>query len=141
MSATRKHLGPGSLFRSTEVMTESSENGRGPAIKRLIDAYHSGLKRYKGITPIRPGYGRFAKELQGILPADEDACRALEAELLILLDDFFTATDPKILRTDFRPIDFLNVLQHLRLRRAGRRPFNDRTAANVDAAVRATEPR
>jgi hypothetical protein len=58
-----------------------------------------------------------------------------EKDVLALVKQFFTTTDPRITRTSYKFIDFYNTAQHLMLR--GRRISDRRTADNVDAAMRA----
>jgi hypothetical protein len=56
-----------------------------------------------------------------------------------LVGEFFTTSDPRVQRSDYRIGALYSLAQHLRLRR--QRVVDNRTARNLDAAVRATEAR
>jgi hypothetical protein len=103
-----------------------------PAVKRLVDAFHAKHVARHGCPPLRPDYGRFAKEVKSMLAS------ATEAELVELMDDFFTTRDPRVVRSDYKPMDFVWLAQHLRLKRNGRRTLDHRTVRDLDAAARAT---
>ena len=103
-----------------------------PAVKRLTDAFHERHVTRHGVPPLRPEWARFAKEVKAMLVG------ASEAELLGLMDDFFASRDPRVLRTDYLPMDFVRVAQYLRLKRNGHRQRDDRTTRDLDAAARAT---
>jgi hypothetical protein len=103
-----------------------------PTIKRLIDAFHQRHITRHGIPPMRPEYGRFAKEVKGLLAS------ATEYELLELMDDFFSTRDPRVMRSDYKPMDFVFLAQHLRLKRNGHKRLDDRVVRDMDAAARAT---
>jgi hypothetical protein len=106
-----------------------------PAVKRLVDAFHAKHVERHGVAPLRPDYGRFAKEVKAMLDS------ATEAELVGLIDDFFVSRDPRVLRTDYLPMDFVRIAQYLRLQRNGRRRHDERTLRDLDAATRATGKR
>jgi hypothetical protein len=103
-----------------------------PRIKTLIDAFHQKHIERHGCSPLRPEYGRFAKELKAMLvSADAN-------ELVTLMDDFFSTRDPRVVRSDYKPMDFVYLAQHLRLRRNGRKDYDERTQRDVHAAMRAS---
>lgn len=104
---------------------------REPAVKRLIDKFHDGHVARHGCPPMRPEWGRVAKELTAMLAA------ATEDEIGQLMDDFFTTTDPKVACGDYRPMEFIFNAQRLRLRRQGTTQSDVRTGQNIDAAARA----
>lgn len=103
-----------------------------PAVKRLTDAFHERHVARHGVPPLRPEWARFAKEVKAMLT------QASEAELTMLMDDFFASRDPRVLRTDYLPMDFVRVAQYLRLKANGHRRHDDRTTRDFDAAARAT---
>lgn len=99
-----------------------------PAVKRCIDLFHDRHVARFGFKPDPRQYGRFGKELQLLLGAwGEDVVAGL-------IREFFETTDPRVLRSDYKPMDFVNLAQRLRLQ--GQR-LDDRTAENLDAAARA----
>jgi hypothetical protein len=113
-------------------MTAKAKTESDPTVKRLVDAFHQKHVARHGCPPLRPDYGRFAKEVKAILAS------ATEAELLMLMDDFFSTLDPRVVRSDYKPMDFVYLAQHLRLKRNGRKTFDQRVVRDLDAASRAT---
>jgi hypothetical protein len=103
-----------------------------PAVKHCIDRFHDGFLAKFGFKPDPRHFGRFGKELKPLLAAWG------EAEVLGAIDAFFATTDPRIVRSDYTVMAFLGLAQHLRVRRTGRQPADERTASNVDAVARAT---
>lgn len=103
------------------------------AVKRLVDAFHGMHFARFGCYPIRPEYGRFAKELKEMLAT------VGEAGVAALMGDFFAKPpDPQVNRTHYRPMDFVRLAQYLQLKRRDGGPLDQRTAENADAAARAT---
>lgn len=103
-----------------------------PAVKRCVDAFHQKHIARHGCAPLRPDYGRFAREVKSMLAS------ATEHELVELMDDFFSTRDPRVVRSDYKPMDFVYLAQHLRLKRNGRKTMDLRVVRDLDAAARAT---
>lgn len=99
-------------------------------VQRVIDRFHDKFLARFGFKPDPRGFGRFAKDVTTLISAwGED-------EVVGLIDDFFATRDPRIVRSDYTQAAFLNLAQYLRVRHGNVR--DERTAANVDAAARAT---
>lgn len=105
-------------------------------VAQAIDLFHTLHKSKFGWPPQRRHYPRFGKEVQSLI-----ADWGLD-EVLGLIRYFFETTDPRVAdRSDYTPMDFINLSQHLRMRRAGARRGDRRTSENLDAAYRATQRR
>lgn len=104
-----------------------------PAVKRCIDAFHDACVRRFGFKPDPRQYGRLGRDLKPLLATWG------EADMLSLIDEFFTTSEPRITRSDYSVAAFLAVVQLLKVRRL--QAPDARTAENIDAAVRATRRR
>lgn len=102
-------------------------------VQVCLDAYHDGFVARFGFKPRIVGGkdGKHFKDLLALWGRDE---------VLALLREFLTTTDPRVLRSDYTIGAFSSLAQHLRLRQAGNH-IDARQATNVDAAVRATRQR
>lgn len=128
----RDLLGEGPLPGKEPAKAKPATN---PAIKRIIDYFHTAHIKRHGIKPIIHG-GKDATNIRRLLDTLD------ESEVELLVDVFFSTADPRVLRSDYHIGSFVSLVPHLRLLLAGsRRQVDDRIAATVDAARRATEPR
>lgn len=113
-------------------MTEKkAKPGPNPAIKRAIDAYHTAFLKRFGFKPVIHG-GKDGDHFKKLLATWD------EETVLGLVDEFFTTTDPRVLRSDYSVGALFTLAQHLLLRRNGHANGDMRTTENVDAAARAT---
>jgi hypothetical protein len=101
-----------------------------PAVKRMIDLFHTQFTVRFGFKPDPRHYGRFAKDVKALLSAWGET----EVHDLIVL--FFTTRDPRIVRSDYTTIAFVALAQHMRVRSGAQ--ADERTVSNMDAAARAT---
>lgn len=129
--ARRREITSAPAFEGLEPLPKQA--GGDPAIARIIGEFQRAHLARFGCKPLRPEYGRFAKELKEMLAAAD------ETELFDLLADFFAVpADPRVERTQYRPMDFVRLAQYLRLRRRGACASDARTLDNLDAVARAT---
>lgn len=112
--------------KKPKVVKPRSENA--DAVLRIEARYTELFKERWKFEPKR-NYGRDRKEL------GELERLWGETEVLDLLQLFFVTTDPKIVRCDYTVTAFCALAQHLKLN--ARRPQDERTIANLDAAARA----
>ena len=102
-----------------------------PNIKRCVDLFFEKFSQKFGFPPKING-GKDGAHFKEILATwDVDV-------VVALVDEFFSTTDPRIVRSDYTIGAFYSLAQYLRLR--GNRT-DDRTLANLDAASRASKPR
>lgn len=103
------------------------------ALLRVEEHYKFRFAGRFGFTP-RIQYGRDRRHIKDLLAAWG------EADVMVLVDDFFDTTDVKVIRSDYSVAALFALAQHMRVNkvRTGAQA-DERTAANVDAARRAVQ--
>ncbi len=99
--------------------------------KQALDAYNENFENKFEFSPVIVGGrdGKLAKEL----------CKIWGLTIILdLLVEFFETTDPQVVQSQYRFVDFYRLAQHLRL---GGNRTDRTTVANADAVARATGER
>lgn len=117
------------MARNRKIGAALGEVPQPPApVKRCIDAFHVAFLARHGFKPRISG-GKDGALLKQLIATWG------EADVLILIGEFFATTDPRVLRSDYTIGAFVSLAQHLKLRQHGM--IDARTAENLDAAARA----
>jgi len=108
----------------------SPKPGADHGIQRCIGLYHDTFLARFGFKPQIHG-AKDGAHIKSLIAAWG------ETDVVVLIVEFLTTTDPRIVRSDYTLGAFYNLAQYLRLRHTR---TDERTANNVDAAMRATAP-
>lgn len=114
-------------------MAKKRSEGANPAVKRCIDYYHDEFLKRHGIKPLLNGGHA------GQLFTSMFASQWSEADVQRVVHDFVWGNDPWAVKCGWT-IGALQIVAQ-RLMTGGAAPADDRTASNVDAAMRATRRR
>jgi hypothetical protein len=129
----RANGGDPALFHvelSAPTTPRRSKRSTDPSIKRCIDLYHQAFTNRFGFKPHIHG-GKDAAHVKALLGVWGEP---VVTELIV---EFLTTTDPRIVRSDYTLGALYSLAQYMRLKHAR---TDERTAINVDAAMRATAP-
>lgn len=100
-------------------------------VKKCLDAFHNAFVARFGFKPRIDG-GKDGKHMKDLIATWS------EQDVLDLIAEFFSTRDARVVRSDYSVGALYNLAQHLKLRQHGHY-IDQRTAENVDAAVRATQ--
>lgn len=112
-------------------------------VQRCIDAYFRGF-----VGKFNPPATPTEQLLKPIIHGGKDGAHFKkmvatwgEPTVLALVDEFFTTTHPRVVRSDYSVGALFQCAQHLIVANTGQTLPDQRTAENVDAASRATRRR